>query len=364
MNSAGESPNLDLLRSVAVVDVVAFHLLLFFKKTDIGIFRSVGHWGVLLFFVHTSLVLMLSLERQEGRMQGVSIFWPFYLRRWFRVFPLSVLVVTAVGLFGLPVGHLVQGKFQAVHLSFAGFLSNLLLVQNLTKSGSIIAPLWSLPFEMQMYFLFPLLFLVVRVSRTLFPILGIWAVSVVGAYASLHFLHYDAYTLWAFIPCFGAGIVAYKVAKSSRPRWPFIGLPLMLAVLTFLYLRVPKPSRSWICCLVLGLTLPYFSDMTSAWLRNVCHLVARYSYGIYLTHFVCIWFAFAVLVRLPLALRWLVFAGTASALPVVLFHTVEVRMISLGHSIVSSLVSSPLPVAGFSQVKISAPMQPQQRCAA
>jgi peptidoglycan/LPS O-acetylase OafA/YrhL len=81
--------------------------------------------------------------------------------------------------------------------------------------------------------------------------------------------------------------------------------------------------------------------MTNVWLRKACHYIARYSYGIYLTHFVCIWFAFAELARLPLGLRWLVFVTTAGAAPVVLYHMVEAPMISLGHRIVNSLATAP-----------------------
>jgi peptidoglycan/LPS O-acetylase OafA/YrhL len=342
MIPAGESPNLDFLRSVAVTDVVLFHLLLFFhKKTDLGILWSIGHWGVLLFFVHTSLVLMSSLERQESRIQAAGIFWPFYLRRFFRIFPLSVVVVTLIGLFGLPVGHLKLGTFYAVHLNGWGFVSNLLLIQNLTKSESITAPLWSLPVEVGMYLVLPLIYLLARASRTFLPLLGLWAISVLTAYASIRILHYDQYTFMVCGPCFMAGIVSYKLAKSATVRLPFIGWPLTLAVLTFLYLRLPKPSRSWIWCLLLGLTLPYFSELTNLWLRSACHYVARYSYGIYLTHFACIWFAFAELASLPLALRWLVFVATAGAAPVLLYHTVEAPMISLGHRIVNSLAGPP-----------------------
>jgi peptidoglycan/LPS O-acetylase OafA/YrhL len=105
--SAGMSPgiqvavdnsNLDLLRTLAVCDVVGFHLLLFFKKGNLGSIWAIGRWGVLLFFIHTSLVLMLSLERQEQKLAGTNIFWPFYIRRIFRILPLSMLVVTLIGI--------------------------------------------------------------------------------------------------------------------------------------------------------------------------------------------------------------------------------------------------------------------------
>ena len=59
-------PNLDLLRACAVVSVVAEHALLAFGIQTVGYWqvRWMGIVGVLLFFLHTTLVLMWSLERR------------------------------------------------------------------------------------------------------------------------------------------------------------------------------------------------------------------------------------------------------------------------------------------------------------
>ena len=105
MKTDAESPNLDLLRALAVLFVLVFHVLLFFQRTVVGPvnLHSIGQWGVLLFFVHTSLVLMFSLERQENRSSDDRWLLPiFYLRRCFRIFPLSLTVVLATFLFHWP----------------------------------------------------------------------------------------------------------------------------------------------------------------------------------------------------------------------------------------------------------------------
>src|SRR5579859_6702695 len=157
--SSSESANLDLLRSVAVLFVVAFHLALYFgvvRPEQRGLY-SLGHWGVLMFFVHTSLVLMRSLARLRQRFPGESLFLEFMVRRCFRLLPLSSFAVLVIALFHLPVGHLDKGHFLAGSTRSVDVLANLLLVQNLTKIESIEAPLWSLPFEMQMYLVLPLI---------------------------------------------------------------------------------------------------------------------------------------------------------------------------------------------------------------
>src|SRR5207245_10395292 len=62
-----DSTNLDFLRSVAVLLVLLDHVCTFFNVRQIGIYSTyeMGHLDVLLFFVHTSLVLMLALELQQ-----------------------------------------------------------------------------------------------------------------------------------------------------------------------------------------------------------------------------------------------------------------------------------------------------------
>ena len=91
------SPNLDFLRASAVLIVYLFHLII---TTNTRLPDYLGQFGVLLFFVHTSLVLMFSLERIEAT-EG-SFFLTFYLRRLFRIYPLSIFCVSVIVLFQLP----------------------------------------------------------------------------------------------------------------------------------------------------------------------------------------------------------------------------------------------------------------------
>jgi peptidoglycan/LPS O-acetylase OafA/YrhL len=108
------SRNLDLLRSFAVLLVVGFHLAKLFnwqpgalRVTDFGLL------GVMLFFVHTTLVLMFSLERLHAE-SGDSLFVPFMIRRCFRIYPLAILVVAFAYLFRIP-SDLQFGKFNLLH---------------------------------------------------------------------------------------------------------------------------------------------------------------------------------------------------------------------------------------------------------
>jgi peptidoglycan/LPS O-acetylase OafA/YrhL len=65
------SANLDVLRATAVLMVFCHHLLEYgyFSERRVS---GLGQFGVLIFFVHTSLVLMMSMERNSGALNFAS----------------------------------------------------------------------------------------------------------------------------------------------------------------------------------------------------------------------------------------------------------------------------------------------------
>jgi peptidoglycan/LPS O-acetylase OafA/YrhL len=118
---------LDLLRATAVLMVVVFHVLLSLGMVAgrLGWLMGLGRWAVLIFFVHTSLVLMFSLERQSAAAAfGWRHYLAFLLRRCFRLLPLSTIVIAAVVALDLPVASVHHGHFAAVHPGAGGILAN------------------------------------------------------------------------------------------------------------------------------------------------------------------------------------------------------------------------------------------------
>jgi peptidoglycan/LPS O-acetylase OafA/YrhL len=342
VNARDESANLDFLRSCAVLFVVGFHVLLFFQHTRLGPFNvhSIGQWGVLIFFVHTSLVLMFSLERQEVRSPGEGVFWRFLIRRVFRIYPLSILVVLLVEVTRMPVGVLFHGKFSAVTPGWRDLLSNILLLQDITHSESIIVPLWSLPYEMRMYLVLPLLYILAKWSRSLLPLVALWLAGVLaGNYSYL--LERHRFPDWlTYAPCFLAGILAYKISSSrtlALPAWLF---PVNLALITSLFLLYPSHERAWWCCLGLGISIPQFREIANSRIRKASQLIARYSYGIYLTHFMFVWLAFDRLRFLAFPLQLVVFVITAAVVPVLLYHGLEEPMVLWGRRLSSPEIAA------------------------
>ncbi len=312
-------PNLDLIRSIAVVFVVIDHSLM-----ANGVF-SIKRWntawlgvaGVYIFFVHTCLVLMWSIERKPHTLD-------FYIRRAFRIYPLAWVAILCVFIFKAPVFNFFHSVPRPV--SAPAVIANLLLMQNL-GGGNLMGVLWSLPLEVQMYLFLPFLFFFVRKNFTLWPI---FLLSVFTAtYTYQHFTS-QANELPTVIPDFLCGVMAYITFGRRTPTLPGWLLPFYIVLLTMLYLLKPNTFRAWIFCLALGLGLASFRQIRAPWLIRVSHEIAKYSYGIYLFHSFSLVLAFYLLAGKSLPLQLAVEFTSIAAFSVVGYHLVEKPMIKLG----------------------------------
>src|SRR5579871_1675684 len=144
------------------------------------------------------------------------MWWRFMLRRIFRIYPLSVITVLLTVWFGLPGADFSPGKMGSVQLTRFGVFSNILLIQNLTFSRSNPAPLWSLPYEVQMYCVLPALFLLVTRTRRLSVILSVWFGALALAILYVQFSDrrvLDRLSVLRYAPCFVSGVLAYFLLR-------------------------------------------------------------------------------------------------------------------------------------------------------
>jgi len=327
------SANLDLLRAVAVLLVLAQHLSIRFQwAATLGMATPmVGAFGVLLFFVHTCLVLMYSMERSN--LSGTRLAENFYIRRIFRIYPLSILAVLAAVALHLDSGvNGIQGLSHATTISSGRIVSNLLLVQSAIKPGSIVNVLWSLPYEVQMYIFLPFLFLWIRGKRSaLRGLVLLWAVAVIVAiihHPVATTFPFDRIGLVQYVPCFLPGVIAFVLPHAPRLK-SFLWLPFIL-MLVCVFAIVPHIATGWILCLVLGFAIPFFGEIKTTWLRWTSHRIATYSYGIYLSHQFCIWLVADVLRAWPGWIRFPLLAILLIGIPVALYHAIEKPMIGIG----------------------------------
>jgi peptidoglycan/LPS O-acetylase OafA/YrhL len=339
--SLRESANLNLLRATAVLMVLACHIDGAYRLARPQLpawpfdTELIGRAGVLLFFVHTSFVLMESLARSEKR--GESLYLGFYVRRIFRIYPLSILCVLIVTLLRIPASPEASYGW----LGWGALASNLALVQNLTGGRLASTPLWTLPYELQMYLVLPLIFVVLRKRWGLLVVVSIallaWpCLRPIGRIANI----------LQFAPCFISGVLAFRAGgriRRARAEWMYLPLLLFATCGYVLVLDVLRVSvwtpRVWLFltsalfCMAVGWILAICREITHEYLARPAAMIAKYSYGIYLSHMPIIWFAFVYLRAKPEPLQWTTLVALSAAVPVICFHAVELPMIERGRRI-------------------------------
>lgn len=360
---AGELANLDFLRSVAVCLVFLNHL-----GPPLGIrgVAALGHLGVLLFFVHTALVLMMSMERL--RLSGRTLYLAFMIRRVFRIYPLSILSTVAILWFAIPPD---SWGSQYAWPGWGTVFSNFALLQNVTNSVSINAVLWSLPFEVQMYALLPLLFLWLARDASARSVFAAWLVAVAlpvteyvlrGGGADL-----EQNLLTRYFPCFMGGLIAWRGLKFGSRKLPGWLWPVCLAaaigtyrvlwaIKAFGFTALLNPNRlgarrlpaEWplyvdillegSLCALIGFSIPWFREIGAAWLKLSSNLIARYSYGIYLSHSAAIWLCFGKWSTGSTAMNLAASVVLTAALSLTAYHLIEDPFIRLGKQLATSAV--------------------------
>jgi len=318
-------PNLDFVRSMAVISVVVEHTLLALNIHKIGPFpiAFLGVMGVMVFFVLTTMVLMWSLERKPHTLD-------FYIRRVFRIYPLALTAIAVAVLFHAPVGGSPTQFFYYSHPTIKEVLKQMTLVPNLNfPVPPIVGVMWSLPYELEMYVLLPALFFYLRNNFAIWPLLVIWVMTVMLA----HLVPSDGHTFGVAIGYFLPGCMAYVGFGRWKPKLPAWLLPVFLGALWVAFLLRANFHTGWYACLVLGLGLPMFRQIRTKWVVVPSRIIAKYSYGIYLIHPFAIVIGIYLLRGRSLWVQLFAEAVVVVIVPVIAYHALENPMIRLGAKI-------------------------------
>lgn len=352
--------NLDFLRTIAVVCVVVRHVLNMFDVRPIWWLnlQALGIFGVLLFFVHTSLVLMISLDRWQrvGHVSSYRLWAAFLIRRFFRIYPLSVTAVLITYFILAPLADASAARAGIASGCGAKDLwANLFLVQDLALRPSILAPLWSLPAEVQMYIILPVLFFLVKRIGVRAIVWVVWPVAV--AVALLTWKLDLRFTVARYAPCFVAGVGCFGLLRSHRPLG-FRYLPLLVSILLLAYMTAYtrfglQAGLGILVTLAVGALIPLFATMQIGWLRRLSSTVAKYSFGVYLFHVPCIWIAFGKLRSLGTVCSSVCFVAMVAAASVLFYHLVEDVFIRIGKGI-ANRVSPRMATVSASQIRSAA----------
>jgi peptidoglycan/LPS O-acetylase OafA/YrhL len=287
-------PDIDGLRAVAVLLVLAFHVL---RGRPAGGFIGVDVFFVISGFLITS-ILLRDLEAGRFSLAG------FYERRVRRIFPALILVMAA----GLVIGWvaLLPDEFARLGLHVAGgasFLSNLLLwsesgyFDRIAESKPLLH-LWSLSIEEQFYIVWPLVLALAWRRRGSIP--AVIATLAAGSFALGLVLTATAPTLAFYLPLsrgwelMAGGLLAWALLargalfERGADLRSALGALLLAAGVLVISASQPFPG-AWALLPVLG-TVLLISGGPRAWLnrRLLAHpaavLVGRISYPLYLWH--------------------------------------------------------------------------------
>ncbi len=330
MQGTTKYANLDLLRALAVLGVYFDHIntILRFPWSRPRMWM-LGRVGVLIFFVHTAYVLMMSMERTHSEKAWAV---RFYIRRAFRIYPLSLFFIALV------IGILVPlGDWPALNWSKLELLTNIPLLQNLWGLPSIHGNMWTLPFEIEMYLVLPLLSLLLVKRGSIATLAAFLFSGCILGYIQMTGV--IPRPIFGFVPCFLGGVVAYYVRKRSRITFPgWLWPPVLIgygAAFVMLAPPYPSPSYEWAFCLFLGCFIPLFANLRSPAIVWLSDRLATYSYGIYLAHYVVLW-TFLRYLALPSAVAWLGIVAFSIAFPAALYHFLEHPMIELGKRVTAT----------------------------
>lgn len=308
---AGHMPQLDSLRTFAVLLVVVYHWF----PTGQGINRLPnGTIGVMVFFVISGFLITRILLGNRDRIRAGKAtlghtYRNFFIRRVLRIFPLYYLVITFVYLF-LPLASDIRA--QPAYYYLYGY--NILLHKT-GNWGDLLSPFWTLGVEEQLYLVWPWVVLLTPPRRFRAVIISMIAVGVLFRGYGYWNGDFDGVLTPASFDAFGLGALwAWQTTEqpTAIPRFrqllsivASVALVLMVGLLMLLpgdHVAVVLFQRLLISVIalwfVVGASLG-FTGLTGSVLTNgLLQYIGRISYGIYVFHMLVPGYAVPLLLRI------------------------------------------------------------------
>lgn len=329
-------PHLDMVRGLAALAVVLWHLRGFFMvdyaKTSHGLavqlayfISGLHHQAVMVFFVLSGFLVGGSVIRQyrAGRFQ-----WSGYLLRrlsrlWIVIVP--ALILTALwdswgaqlvpnGYAGVWHGQLNSGPDASYDLSAGAYLGNILFLQTtFVPSYGSNGPLWSLAYEFWYYILFPL-----WVQMTLGAGTPLRRVCAALLFFVLMVVLPRDIVVRSVIWLFGVGaflMLDHAASAKCVSRWPFAATAgVALAVFLIVSRSHPGGYDDFLIGCLVAMTVPWMASAQSRFqlYRRVGYGLSEMSYTLYLVHFPLLaWLYFVFLAPAQFAFGGVAFAWLA-----------------------------------------------------
>jgi peptidoglycan/LPS O-acetylase OafA/YrhL len=259
-----ELHSINLLRGIASFAVVLFHVRQFLWiglndlqiKSDISFWDKFASWfslptffggsGVTLFFLISGFCIMLPYNSENKKKFN---FKEYFTRRFFRIYPPYFVAIV----FTLVIELILYNFNLGVVSDKTTYFNVIFMIQNYTTGGlHSNGALWSLPIEMELYLMFPLVLIIIRKLnlKTLLFVSGACSIiALVLQLKGMQFLNQNFVINW-LLWCSGA--VLAELYLSSKLKKPyrivnflglfFLGIAMLGAIkqvepslLTYLY---------------------------------------------------------------------------------------------------------------------------------
>jgi peptidoglycan/LPS O-acetylase OafA/YrhL len=224
-------------------------------------------------------------------------------------------------------------------------------VQNIIGKVSVLAPLWSLPFEVQMYLVLPVLYFITLKKRAVTYLGCLFVVFCLLGFL-ISWLSGGHLNMAAYIPCFLSGVLCYSLRGHIRAFVPAALWPLAVVMMISGYCVATMHVGArfwygWVFCLVLGLAIDAFQGCRQKHLSLAAEKVALYSYSIYLINGPVLYLVFTILGIRSLLFALSIFLFITIVGSILTYHFIESPFIELGRRLSSgktrSSALSPLP---------------------
>jgi len=298
---------IDNIRGIAILMVIFVHSA---QKID-GISSELlwmsmyGQMGVQLFFIASAYTLCLSHEKRNDEHYPLT---NFYIRRLFRIAPLYYVGIVLYFILYL-VETSLSNENSDSYYSIVNVLANVFFLHGFypAANNNIVPGGWSIGTEVVFYSVFPIIIWMVKklwnvnkYSIWLLPLIGalmsqtfnllilFWTNGSIGI-ANNNFIYFNFFNQ---LPVFLIGIALFYSEKQCSLNFNifmfvlFSFFSLMLWRYKINYLFTVIPLLSGISFVFLFLLLRNNKWLTS----KIIGKIGKYSYGIYITHFIFAWF--------------------------------------------------------------------------
>ena len=275
-SASGRLVELDALRGLAALGVVAFHYTTFYQqqighRPPLPFGFAIGNYGVHLFFLISGFVIFMTLERTRGAMD-------FVVSRFSRLFPAywAAIALTAAVVYtvGLPQQR----------LGLRDLALNATMLQQFLGGEHLDGSYWTLQVELFFYLQMLAWWMLGALRHVRWIVLGWLALALAYGESAQHQLHFS----WALrellivrhIPFFALGIVFYRIHRDGARLPDLALLPCCLGVIAFEH-GSTLLLVGLACCLV-------FMAFVRGWLRPLRAgpfvFLGTISYSLYLLH--------------------------------------------------------------------------------